>query len=222
MIPLTWERGARMEKEIVAALIGIGGSSLIAMAIYLGDRANAKAAATMEMLREFHSAEMSEARGAARRFVLAHSGLNFDQMHNLDLDQDPDTLKDRRSLFVVARFFVRLKALNDSDMLQKRRVAKLFGPLLGYWFGLSYEKQLMPSTWLIREDIGGLKDWIMKRAGKGLFRRDPSVWQHWYQMGVDDRPKAGPAPVPSGTGQGAKATRARKAKPGTKPARLKS
>jgi len=163
--------------------ISVVGGALIPIALYAGQKSVARAQATMDLLKEFNSSEMAEARGKARRFVLDSPGRSYAEMEELPVQegQRPEA----EYLYLIVRFYHRLNALRESNLLQDNRLLTLFGPVFGYWWKLSFEPQLMNSSnWRVGADIRRLKNFFDKRS---IAENKNAYWQQCLQDGLDDR-----------------------------------
>lgn len=192
---MNWAHG-NVYMEIVAAIIGVFGSAVIAAAIYFGDLAVARSQTTMELLRELHSPEIAAARAQARDFVLAHKNVSFDALdEGRGLSQTQKT--GRVSLFTVTRFFYRLNVLRTSELLQDNKIFALFGPLFAYWWAFTFESQLNRSTWSTKEEIESLHEWMVQQATRLDRLAD---WRRWLDIGSADRQR--PPPPEPGSNDG--------------------
>lgn len=176
-----------METEIVAALIGVAGSMIIGWAIYAAQNVVGRAAATMEMLKEFNGAEMSESRSRARRHVIANIQASFSEME----EAEPSVatgLSPAEHLYVLMRFYHRLNALRESRLLSDSKLLRLFGPTFAYWWAFSFEQQMMRTdNWRTRHDMQRLYEFFGRRVAAEARHND---WANWLADGMAERNKA--------------------------------
>jgi hypothetical protein len=173
-----------MASELTSDLVSFGGSAIIATSIYLAQRMSARSSATLELLREFHSKEISEARTKAFRHAIITIGKGEAEWR----DTSPVTvpgLSSAENLFVLTRFFSRLEVMRRSRMISDRRLLILFGPAFGYWWGLSYEQQMeRTDSFRTRRDLKSLYNFFHRRA---ISDHRTAEWAEWIDEGRSER-----------------------------------
>ena len=176
-----------MSEGVLSDLLGIGGSALIAASIYFAQRAVARSSATLDLLKEYHSQEVSEARSKAHRHVVLALSEGREEWRNSPID--PQTgLSPAESLFVLSRFFARLRVIQRSKMISDSRLLTLFGPGFGFWWGLTYERQMdRTDSFQTRGDLQGLYDFFCLRA---ISEHRMKQWAAWIEDGRNERLKA--------------------------------
>ena len=66
--------------DIAKVSIDVLAGALIPLALFAGQKAVAKAQATMDLLREFNSAEFATVRSSARRLIMKYPNLNYTEL----------------------------------------------------------------------------------------------------------------------------------------------
>jgi hypothetical protein len=173
-----------MAVDIVSDVVGIVGSATIAASIYFAQRMAARSSATLEMLRELHSREISEARSRARKHVIDSVASGREEWSNSPIDAETG-LSPAESLFVLSRFFTRLQVIRRAKMISDTRLLVLFGPAFGYWWGLTYERQMdRTDSFRTRADLKDLYDFFYRRA---VSEHRTEQWAEWVDEGRDER-----------------------------------
>ena len=176
-----------MVMNLVPALIEIGGSGIIAWSIFAAQILIARTSATQELLKEFNSVEMSEARARAFRHVM--SAIKDGESEWEDVAQTPATeLSSVEYLYLISRFYHRLEAMRSSQLLSDKRLLSLFGHSFGYWWGLTFEEQMgRGDSFRIKSDLNQLNGFFSSRSKK---ERRTEEWLEWVEAGKTARKSA--------------------------------
>jgi hypothetical protein len=111
---------------------------------------------------------------------------------NAALDSNPDLPPEikqaRRSVHSVARFFLRLNALQSACLIDNFKAWQLFGPHFAYWWGYTFEHQSVGRRdWSSKKEIERLHRWFLLRRWCWFGRR--GQWNEWLEAGKAQRLK---------------------------------
>lgn len=120
----------------------------------------AKLDAAISLHDYFNSNEMLACRGQVERLLYENPQGSFQVLY--------DRLGEERTrcLFVLSRFYQRLKIAIDNDLVDERLVVPFFGELFYWWYIKCFESRLIILDWEMCEHIAGLREWFDCRVDK--------------------------------------------------------
>lgn len=141
--------------NILSALFGTLAGAALA---WLVGRQQHKLALTLEMHREFNSADMLGVRYRA--------GALLEMNHTLDLREMQAALGKTALLDVwrIIRFYERLWLAVEKRRVLRREVPGLFGEIFDWWYLQSFHRQLLPLGIRVSRDMAAMHDWILRRT----------------------------------------------------------
>jgi hypothetical protein len=146
---------ADVTANILSALFG----TLVGAALaWLVGRQQHKLTLTLEMHREFNSADMLGVRYRA--------GELLEKNHTLDLREMQAALGKTALLDVwrIIRFYERLWLAIKKRRVLRREIPGLFGEIFDWWYLQSFHRQLLPLGIRVSRDIEAMHDWILRRT----------------------------------------------------------
>jgi hypothetical protein len=141
--------------NILSALFG----TLVGAALaWLVGRQRHKLTLTLEMHREFNSADMLGVRYRA--------GELLERNHTLDLREMQAALGKTALLDVwrIIRFYERLWLAIKKRRVLRREIPGLFGEIFDWWYLQTFRRQLLPLGIRVSRDIEAMHDWILRRT----------------------------------------------------------
>jgi hypothetical protein len=184
---------------VIAGLISVSGTICVSYVLFLGNRREARWAATMALFAEFNAFAMSNARSQARVFLASHFDKNYDEISRLPRSPEASD-EERTAHLAVMRFYERLSVLRRNERLIDRTLFDLFAPIFATWWAFSYSTQLAPTDWQAAQEIEMLRAWMEKQAAKKGRMDD---WNRALRSGQRERGAHGlgtgddPVPVPA-------------------------
>jgi hypothetical protein len=146
---------ADVSVNILCALFG----TLVGAALaWLVGRQQHKLTLTLEMHREFNSADMLGVRYRAGQLLETH--------HARDLREMQTALGKTALLDVwrIIRFYERLWLAIKKRRVLRGEVPGLFGEIFDWWYLQSFRRQLLPLSIRVSRDIAAMHDWVMRRT----------------------------------------------------------
>jgi len=146
---------ADITTNILSALFGTLMGAALAWVV---GRQQHKLTLTLEMHREFNSADMLGARYRA--------GELLETNHTLDLRAMQVAFGKTALLDVwrIVRFYERLWLAVKKRRVLRREVPGLFGEIFDWWYLQSFRDQLLPLGIQVSRDIAAMHEWILERT----------------------------------------------------------
>ena len=166
--------------NIMSALFG----TLVGAALaWLAGRHQQRLTLTLEMHREFNSADMLGARYRA--------GELLETNHTLDLRAMQSSLGKSTLLDVwrIIRFYERLWLAVKKRRVLRGEVPGLFGEIFDWWYLQSFRHQLLPLGIRVSRDVAAMHDWILGRTSRSdleSWRNGHVFWSQGDAKGPDD------------------------------------
>ena len=124
------------EKQRVAELSRRATEDARSVALAKVQDTNAQISRTLDVHREYNSAEMAEIRTEALRFVQDNHAIDW--VGETSLEQFSREDSDAQALFSLMRFFHRVNVLRRLERLDTPLLSQLIGPELAWWEGLAF------------------------------------------------------------------------------------
>jgi hypothetical protein len=125
---------------------------------WLAGRQQHRLTLTLDMHREFNSADMLGARYRAGELLESNHTLDLRAMR---ASLGKDTLLD---VWRIIRFYERLWLAIRKRRVVRREIPGLFGEIFDWWYRQSFRHQLLPLDIQPSRDIAALHEWILKRT----------------------------------------------------------
>jgi hypothetical protein len=141
---------------------------------------NARISRTLDVHREYNSAEMAGIRTEARRFV--QDNRTIDWVGEANLERFSCENSDAQALFSLMRFFHRVNVLRTLERLDTPLLSQLIGPELAWWQGLAFDPMAGRTHSRTMPDI-------MQLTTALSLISNAADWQSRIQLGAHEREK---------------------------------
>jgi hypothetical protein len=161
--------------NILSALFGtIMGAALA----WLVGRQQQRLTLTLDMHREFNSADMLGARYRAGELLETNNALDLRAMQAM---MGKSMLLD---VWRIIRFYEWLWLAIKKRRVVRREIPGLFGEIFDWWYLQSFRHQLLPLGIQVSRDIATMHDWVLRRTS----RSELESWRAGHVFWDDRRP----------------------------------
>lgn len=174
-----------MDSSYVSAWIGALSAGLVALAVYLGQREQARITATLSLYSEFNTIEWMNRRQAAYDYLYRCPDPKLLQMR--DMERPPLSKAEREVVWALLAFYARLAIMIEAKVVSPRLILPAFGEVFVYWWEFSF-RHLRDATHASElEQIEQLHGWLSRRAVREA--KVPS-FSKWASEGERSRTRA--------------------------------
>lgn len=121
---------ARGNPQSVGSLVGAGVGATVALSIFLAGRAQGRRQTTLDLFKEYYSADFAMQRRAAEQFMDGHRAVDWSRNDPYVIGRDDDDLA---GYGAVLRFWQRVATLYDEGEINRGLAQRLLSRELGYW-----------------------------------------------------------------------------------------
>lgn len=121
---------ARGNPQSVGSLVGAGVGATVALTIFLAGRAQGRRQTTLDLFKEYYSADFATQRRSAEEFMERHRAMDWSRNDPYVVGRDDDGLA---GYGAVLRFWQRVATLYNEGEVNRSLAQRLLSRELGYW-----------------------------------------------------------------------------------------
>lgn len=157
---------ARSMPLIAGTLIGAGVGATVSVAVYAATRSQARRQTTLDLFKEYYSANFAELRRMAERFMAKHAGVDWSVNDPYLLDAtDPDL----PGYGAVLRYWQRVSIFYREGEVARGLLQRLLGRELGFWNVHIFEVMAARKGMYVRGPVVDIAYRMSIGEGRSLF-----------------------------------------------------
>ncbi|MCW6511271.1 hypothetical protein [Lichenifustis flavocetrariae] len=158
---------SKVPESAEGTLIGAGVGAVVSIAIFGITKSQNKRGTTLDLFKEYYSADFALLRRRAERFMISHRDVDWVKNDPYDIGRRDEDLA---GYGAVLRFWQRVALLFTEDELDRTLIQRLLARELAHWQVLVFEPVFVRKNIYVRETIGRLTHAVANGPAREAFK----------------------------------------------------